>query len=581
MNQDLTHIEFQTFSEHAIAMRIVDQSTIPIQVCSGHIYFYQEDSKLWNKCGSPDMLLERMYANSVTNTLNKITVKQGEYENEQDMIRKLRSLSKLKKHYGKNSTVKAIKERMICIIREKFKVEHIHDKENPYHIPIKGGKLIDIRTKEIRDRTKQDFFMNEMNASYSGSIHKDVVHYFGSMMKHRKELVDTLQKVLGFSLSGLHEKYLFLFFGPHGDNGKSLLMKTLETIMGEFCGTMPNHILVDSKFKTSSGPDPALIKLVGKRLATASELKENQHIDEDMFKKVTGNDRISVRDLYKSPIEFTPRWKSVFLMNKPLYIDVTDDASRNRIFVIPFDASFKQCPKKGEYKRDDALVNRIQTTLLDDVFTWLVDGAHRYYKEGLQMTGPMLKHRNDYLGRIDTVHGFIKDRVRKTDDNVFTSKKAIATEYYNYCQEMGEIKQCNSKMKNTLISELSKIFGPTKSLNGYPGFRNLMLLDDDEVDETTNPLDVKIPNEVDRPSLFSMTTTIEVLEKVIQDKDAYIKQLEKLLLDQSTKHKPTTQSNQQPNKPTIKQTTSLSDDRQEDESDDESDDDSVSISLSF
>lgn len=122
-----------------------------------------------------------------------------------------------------------------------------------------------------------------------------------------QEYAAYILRALGYSLTGSVKLHvMFLAHGP-GGNGKSVLIRTLNKILGEdLCATMPFSAFLASKFDDGKGANPEILNLRGARLAIASESRIGGRFDEALVKGITGGDPINARRLYGNPERFDP-----------------------------------------------------------------------------------------------------------------------------------------------------------------------------------------------------------------------------------------------------------------------------------
>lgn len=86
-----------------------------------------------------------------------------------------------------------------------------------------------------------------------------------------------------------------------GSNGKSLLMKFMQYVLGEYYYNLPVQVLCGrNDLDDGNSAKSALYHMKSKRLINISEPSSNASINNDLFKGLTGNDTMSVRDLNKS-----------------------------------------------------------------------------------------------------------------------------------------------------------------------------------------------------------------------------------------------------------------------------------------
>ena len=154
-----------------------------------------------------------------------------------------------------------------------------------------------------------------------------------SNFRQDDELIKFLQRAVGYSLTGyVSEQCLFILIGT-GANGKSTFLNVLQSLMGDYAGTIPMQSLMDQRNGSQTND---LAYLVGKRLVVASEGERGHKIAESEIKMMTGSDRISCRALYKDLFEFEPHFKLWLATNNLPTISGMDDAIWRRIRVIEF-----------------------------------------------------------------------------------------------------------------------------------------------------------------------------------------------------------------------------------------------------
>jgi putative DNA primase/helicase len=119
-----------------------------------------------------------------------------------------------------------------------------------------------------------------------------------------QELFDYMQQVMGSCLEGKSGSRRFYFiFGPKG-TGKSTFIRTLEKLLGPYQCATDFKALTESKFSDGNGPSPALARLKGMRMVTASESRDSDKLDVARIKQLIGGDSITARHLNQGMEEF-------------------------------------------------------------------------------------------------------------------------------------------------------------------------------------------------------------------------------------------------------------------------------------
>jgi putative DNA primase/helicase len=106
------------------------------------------------------------------------------------------------------------------------------------------------------------------------------------------ELARFLQRVIGYSLTGLTIEHALFFCYGTGANGKSVLINTISWIAVGYHRTAP----IETFTQSSSERHPTdLAGLQGARIVTAIETEQGRQWAETRIKALTGGDPISAR----------------------------------------------------------------------------------------------------------------------------------------------------------------------------------------------------------------------------------------------------------------------------------------------
>lgn len=282
-------------------------------------------------------------------------------------------------------------------------------------LPIKGGKIIDLKTKVVRERTRDDLFSFELEVDYIKDCdYSRVLAFFSSICVNSQnqtdnELVDYHKRLWGYSLTGEIADRSFHIMWGGGMNGKSSLMNIIQKILGKYFIACSDRVLMS---RGENATSPEMIRLIGTRLAVLSETKKGDEINEERIKKLTGGDPIVARALYSEEVQFNIQSTLVMLTNNKPVFD-TQQANMDRIKLIPFLARFQNTPEGREYIKD------LMNNRLDEFFSWFCDGAFEWYGgKGLEPCELMSHEMSNYLHELDIVGQFVKDKlevVRKID----------------------------------------------------------------------------------------------------------------------------------------------------------------------
>ena len=211
------------------------------------------------------------------------------------------------------------------------------------------------------------------------------------------ELVDYMQRVAGYILTGNTKEQCFFVLHGVGANGKTTFIETLRHVLGhDFCWSMP----FPSASWSDSISEYQRAELVGRRLVVTSELSRQKELNAELVKSLTGSDRINARRVRERPFTFTPTAKFVLAVNDPPVIEDTSVGMWRRVKLIPFLQSFDTPDTTlGDALRAEA----------PGILTWAVEGCLEWQKGGLQHPECVEIATAEYRRESDPFQNFIAE----------------------------------------------------------------------------------------------------------------------------------------------------------------------------
>lgn len=218
---------------------------------------------------------------------------------------------------------------------------------------------------------------------------------------------DFLQIYHGYSLLGLAGEQCLAFNVGGGGNGKSTFLDTVCRIMGPYAQTLQFASLAEMGFgRRGDQATPDVARLPGARLVRASEPKPTDRFDESMIKTMTGGEPMLVRHLQKGFFEFRPVFKLALSGNHKPQISGVDHGIWRRMRIVPWAVQIAENERRP--------IEEVLAELWDEragILNWLIEGALRYLREGLQIPSEVADATADYREEMDPVGGFIRDCV--------------------------------------------------------------------------------------------------------------------------------------------------------------------------
>lgn len=217
-----------------------------------------------------------------------------------------------------------------------------------------------------------------------------------------KELINYLQKCVGYSLSGsIREQCAFFIYGI-GNNGKSTFLDTISDLMGTYASNVqPETIMVK---KNDGGANSDIARLKSSRFVTSVEPNEGVRLNEGLVKQLTGGDKVTCRFLYGKEFEYVPEFKIWIGTNHKPTIRGTDVGIWRRIKLIPFEVNI---PKD---KVDKTLKYKLRKEL-PQIFNWAVQGCIKWQEEGLELPKCVQDATKEYKAEMDILTNFMEQCV--------------------------------------------------------------------------------------------------------------------------------------------------------------------------
>jgi phage/plasmid-associated DNA primase len=237
-------------------------------------------------------------------------------------------------------------------------IEKLKDPKKHFNIlPFQNG-VIDLNTGEFRDIKKTDFLRREDLIDYpfkefldthprvqeiEEDLNKIFIKYDGLKDYFMNVLATTIQ-------SGNARKEIYWLTGEPG-GGKTVLERLMKISLGHFCGNAR-----DNTFKSqcsASNANADLMSKIQNRWLIVSEPDRNQ--DVDYLKKISGNDVISGRGLFKAESEVVPQFSLFMFSNYPPEMDSQEEAFwSERARIIPVHSKFCDLEEAG-YEEEDPI----------------------------------------------------------------------------------------------------------------------------------------------------------------------------------------------------------------------------------
>jgi putative DNA primase/helicase len=303
-------------------------------------------------------------------------------------------------------------------------------------IDLKTGKLLKHNPDDLITKLAPVDYLPDAECPYW-------IAHLKKILGENDELINFIQKVIGYCLTGDTSERAFFILHGGGANGKSITLIVIAWILGDYATRTPTDTLLA---KQQDGIPNDVARLKGARMAYASEAEQGKKLAESKVKDLTGGETIVARFLHGEFFEFVPEFKLVLGTNHKPKIRGTDAAIWDRIRLIPFNVRIPE----GERIAKEKMLTMFESEL-PGIFAWMVKGCLAWQKEGLGMPPDVQEATGNYRKEMDVLGDFLEDCciIDKTET---ISKKDLYQKYQTWAQENGE-REFSKTLLGKMLSE--------------------------------------------------------------------------------------------------------------------------------
>ncbi len=283
---------------------------------------------------------------------------------------------------------------------------------NPMLLGCRNG-VVDLETGRLLDPRPEYYISKASPVEYKGIDEPcPMWEEFLSSAIDDPEVVAFLQKLIGYTITGLTDLRIFpILFGRRGQNGKGTIMEIIYHILGPLAGPIQSEMLLQQhNSRSSSGPSPDIMDLMGKRIAGASETEDGQRFAVAKVKLLSGGDMLVGRNPNdRDQTTFKPTHTLFMLTNSEPHAPAHDSAFWQRVIQIDFPYTFCAEPKAPwEKKAIPGLADKLKSEA-SGILAWMVKGTLLWRIEGLKLPPQIAKTTAEYRRREDQLLDFLEE----------------------------------------------------------------------------------------------------------------------------------------------------------------------------
>lgn len=236
-------------------------------------------------------------------------------------------------------------------------------------------------------------------------------------------------------------RWIAHLYGPPG-SGKSTLIETLQYVLGDYAKAVdPKAFSYSSKAVT--GPSPEVAKLVGVRFVTVPEAGDENTLNDEQLKALSGGDTISARYLHKNPIEFRFGGMIWFVGNTRPSSKTNGAAFFRRFRIIPMPNS------RPEHEQDRNLEPRLREEA-SGILNFMLDGLKAYGLKEPALPRPMAREMEIYKEEMDVIGLWIDESCRLKPE-YSCSTTSLYENYAAFVRAIGSFPLGRNKFQARLV----------------------------------------------------------------------------------------------------------------------------------
>jgi P4 family phage/plasmid primase-like protien len=382
--------------------------------------------------------------------------------------------------------------------------------KNPNLLAFNNG-ILDLSTMTLREGLPSDRITITTGIDYDPKPEfvSEVKRFLAEILPN-KSVRDYTLYYLASCLYGENDQQKLVVMTGEGGNGKSLLIKLVEQVMGEYVGTL-DVAYITQKRAHSSKASPEILSLRYKRIGIIQEPDKSDVLNMGIVKQLTGNDNVVARPLFGELVKFNNTAKLIMLCNDIPAPSSNDDGVWRRLRIINFPMKFVDDPTEpNERKRDYTIEKKFQNwgtsfmSILLKYYKKYVDDYKRKIPEPQEIknfTNNYMEGHNDYLSFCKSM--LVKQEFGENGEEKENEERNIisSNELYTKLKQWYELENLGKcPPKKEFIPYLRKTFG--KDFTGLHGLRgytfyvenvenkdnnddnDIVLIDDDDIDKS-------------------------------------------------------------------------------------------------
>lgn len=331
------------------------------------------------------------------------------------------------------------------VLANQIDIDHDVLDSSPHEI-LADGKIVSLVDGSVRDvDPSRDMFTRYTEVPYTSSPSEDGMEKLNRVLscipeESREYVLDWFGVCL---LGRMTQPAGVLLLIGNGSNGKSSLFSLMRRVIGTYLTNPKREVLTES----SKSSRFSIHTLKGARAALFEELPKGRHLNANVFKELSGTQRIRGERKGVDEEEFEMRATVVIATNHLPQVTDTDNAIWRRLNMVEMPYRFTSSPESdNDILADPSLSPESiaclspEDEMLQAALYVLVEHAKRYIERGWQL--PPLPERVERANKrwreeSDRIMVWAEECLEKCESSKFTLRDDLYDSYCNYVTSMG------------------------------------------------------------------------------------------------------------------------------------------------
>lgn len=309
--------------------------------------------------------------------------------------------------------------------------------QNGYLLGLPEGRVMDIRTAEIRSMEHDHYITRRINLMPDSNMRTPVFDKFMREISNEngkepdEEWIAYMLRFCGYCLLGEYLEHVWPIWVGSGRNGKGALERVIESVLGEFAVHLRWSEIAEQPMGAENTLKRTAFKLMGARVAFVEESGEEtgrRKIETSSIKYFTGGDVLVGAAMRQNEVHRKPSHKLVTITNH-LPIISPDPAMLGRVQVVPFRASFLG-------REDPTVEPEMRKEAPGILHRWML-AAREFLEIGLKPPQCVLDASKELFAEGDLVGRFIRERLDFAPSG-HTTAEDLRVAYSVFVNEIGQ-----------------------------------------------------------------------------------------------------------------------------------------------